>query len=377
MSDHTSSRFGRKGAAILLVAALAVTGWGIATRVHSQNQLASWTAEQAIPSVAVIHPAPAASGGVLTLSAILQPLNSAPIHARTTGYLREWFVDIGDRVRRGQVLARLDAPEVEQQLAAARADLQTARANQHLASTTAARWSSLLAEAVVSRQAADEKQADLAAKTAITGAAQANVARLQTLTGFTRLVAPFDGVVTSRSAEIGALVSAGGASTAPLFTIADISRIRAGVRVPQLTSPQIRPGMEAILTLPEYPGRRFTATTTRTAGAVDPGSGTVLVEVEADNADLALKPGSYVQVRFSLDAAVDIVTLPPSALIMGGDGPRVALIDSAGTVVLRPVTLGRDRGKVVDIVAGLTSSDAVINNPPDSLQTGDLVRVAG
>ena len=377
MSESKSPHFRPGlGGIILVVGAVAVAASGILIRSSGETQLAAWTAEQAVPWVALIKPTPVADGGSLTLPATLQPLSSAPIHARTTGYLREWFVDIGDGVRQGQALAKLEAPELEQQLAVAQADLQTARANQQLAASTAMRWATLLEKGVVSKQAAEEKNADLAAKTAVTSAAQANMERLRTLASFTRLTAPFDGVVTSRSAEVGALIAAGSAGAPPLFTIADISRIRASVRIPQLYSAQVLPGMEVTLSLPEFPGRTFAATVTRSAGAVDPASGTVLVEVQADNVERLLKPGAYVQASFALSNAGPIVTLPPSALIMGGDGPRVARVDSEGRTQLRPVTLGHDRGKVVEVIAGLTAADAVIDNPPDSLQSGDPVRVA-
>ncbi|MGK6321412.1 efflux RND transporter periplasmic adaptor subunit [Sphingomonas sp. DT-204] len=359
---------------IAALAALAVVGGGIYSRVQSKETLANWTEAQAIPSVTLIRPTPIAASDALTLPANLQALNSAPIYARTTGYVRRWLVDLGDTVRRGQLLAILDAPEVEQQLVAARADLQTARANQQLASTTAQRWSTMLAKDAVSKQETDEKLGDLAAKTAVTNAARANVARLQALTGFTRLIAPFDGVVTSRSAQIGALVTAGNAADAPLFTVADVGRMRAYVRVPQLYSAQIRPGMAVKLTLPEYPGRSFDATLTRTAGAIDPSSGTVLVELQAPNGDRALKPGAYAQASFPLRGAGNTLTLPPSALIIGERGTQVALLGPNGRAVLRTVTLGHDQGKVVEITAGLSANDRVIDNPPDSLQTGDPVR---
>lgn len=374
MSDRPKSRLGL-GVAVLALGAVAIAAFGIVARSRGETQLAAWTAEQAIPSVALIKPSPVAAAGFLTLPATLQPLNSAPIHARTSGYLRQWSVDIGDSVRQGQVLAVLEAPELEQQLMSAQADLRTARANQQLAASTSARWNTLLEKGVVSKQAADEKNADLAAKTALASAAQADVERLRTLAGFTRLTAPFDGVVTSRSAEIGALIGAGSAGAPPLFTIADVSRIRASVGIPQLYSAQVEPGLEVKLSLPEYPGQVFAATVTRSAGAVDPATGTVQVEVQADNADRRLKPGAYVQASFALSGGESIVTLPPSALIMGADGPRVARVDDAGKAQLLPVSLGHDRGKVVEIVAGLTASDAVIDNPPDSLRSGDPVRV--
>ncbi len=374
MSENGNSRL-KIVAAVAGFVAIGAVATGIVSRANSERNLTAWTAEQAVPNVSVIHPTRATAGDALRLPANLQALNSAPIYARTTGYVRRWMVDLGDPVRRGQVLAILDAPDVEQQLAAARADLQTARANQQLAQTTATRWSAMLAKDAVSKQEADEKQGDLAAKSALTNAARANVARLQALTGFTRLVAPFDGVVTSRATQIGALVVAGNASSTPLFTVADVSRIRAYVKVPQAYSGQIHPGLEVGLTLPEYPDRTFKATLTRTADAIDPASGTVLVEVQAPNGDHALKPGAYAQASFPLKGGGNAVTLPPSALIIGSKGTQVAVVGSDGKAQLRTVTLGRDEGKVVEVIAGLSPDDRVIDNPPDSLQTGDPVKV--
>lgn len=374
MSETGRSRL-KIAAAVAGVAAIGIVATGIVIRASSERSLAAWTQEQAVPTVSVIHPQVAAASDALRLPANLQALNSAPIYARTTGYVQRWLVDLGDTVRRGQVLAILDAPDVEQQLAAARADLQTARANQQLAQTTATRWSAMLAKDAVSKQEADEKQGDLAAKSALTNAARANVARLQALTGFTRLVAPFDGVVTSRATQIGALVVAGNASSTPLFTVADVSRIRAYVKVPQAYSTQIHPGMEVALTLPEYPDRTFKALLTRTADAIDPASGTVLVEVQAANGDRALKPGSYAQASFPLKGAGNAVTLPPSTLIIGSNGTQVAVLGRDGKAQLRTITLGRDEGKVVEVIAGLAPGDRVIDNPPDSLQTGDRVKV--
>ncbi len=374
MPENGNSRL-KIGGGIAAVLAIGIVATGIVTRASSEHRLAEWTAAQAVPSVTVIRPTAVATGDALRLPANLQALNSAPIYARTTGYVRRWLVDLGDPVRQGQVLAILDAPDVDQQLAAARADLQTARANQQLAATTATRWSTMLDKDAVSKQETDEKRGDLAAKTAVTNAAQANVARLQALTGFTRLVAPFDGIVTSRSTQIGALVVAGNASSTPLFTVSDVSRIRAYVRVPQAYSGQIHPGMQVGLTLPEYAGRTFTATLTRTAGAIDPGSGTVLVELQAPNGDRALKPGSYAQASFPLRGAGGTVTLPPSALIVGSGGTQVVVVRPDGKALLRTVTIGRDQGKVVEITAGLAANDRVIDNPPDSLQSGDPVKV--
>jgi RND family efflux transporter MFP subunit len=375
MPDGDGPNLKRAGI-IAAVAAIAVVGIGIGTRVHSQAQLATWTHDQSTPTVTVIHAKPSAATTALTLPATLQALQSAPIYARTSGYMRKWYVDIGDPVRPGQLLAVIDAPEVDQQLAAARADLQTARANQQLAATTATRWQTMLGKDAVSKQETDEKVGDLAAKSAVTHAAQANVGRLQYQQGFTRLTAPFTGVVTTRSTDIGALVTAGSAASAPLFTVSDVSKIRAFVKVPQAYSAQVHPGMEIQLSLPEYAGRTFKAVMTRSAGAVDTSSGTVLVELLADNGDRALKPGAYSQATFPIGGAGNAVELPASAMIIGKNGTQVAVLDAGGKVQLKTVTIGRDLGDRIQISAGLTASDQVIDNPPDSIQSGDKVQVA-
>ncbi|WP_242097538.1 MULTISPECIES: efflux RND transporter periplasmic adaptor subunit [unclassified Sphingomonas] len=362
---------------VAAIVALALVAWGIVSRSRSDRQLATWTSAQDTPVVSVIHPAAEGSADALTLPGNVQAFNSAAIFARTTGYVRRWLVDIGDHVRSGQTLAILDAPEVDQQVLAARADLATAAANRSLAASTATRWKDLLAKDAVSKQETDEKIGDLAAKSAIASAAQANVRRLGALQGFTRIDAPFDGTVTSRSAQIGALVTAGNAAAAPLFTVADFSRVRVYVRVPQAYSGDVHPGIHAVLTVPEYPGRDFDVTLTRTAGAVDPASGTVLVELQAANGDRALKPGAYAQVKFPVGAGGGSgVRLPSSALVIGAKGTQVAVVGPNGRALLKTITIGRDDGDSVEISAGLTAADRVIDNPPDSLQTGDAVRIA-
>ncbi|GAA4213345.1 efflux RND transporter periplasmic adaptor subunit [Sphingomonas endophytica] len=370
-----SSRSLRTAGIAAAVIAVGVVSVGIATRSRTESRLADWTAAQATPTVAVIRPKPAAATGALTLPATLQALNSAPIFARTSGYVRKWYVDIGDPVRAGQTLAVLDAPEIDQQLVAARADLETARANQQLAASTAARWRNMLAKDAVSKQETDEKVGDLAAKTAVANAARANVARLTYTQGFTRLVAPFAGVVTSRSTDIGALVTAGTAASTPLFTVSDVRRMRAYIRVPQNYSAQIHPGMHVALTLPEYSGRTFDATLTRSAGAVDQASGTVLVQVEAANPDRALKPGAYAQASFPVAGASGAVALPASALIVGEKGTQVALAGSDGKAHLRTIRIAQDHGNTVEVSAGVSAADRVIDNPPDSLADGDRVQV--
>ncbi|WP_176597970.1 efflux RND transporter periplasmic adaptor subunit [Sphingobium sp. 15-1] len=358
------------------VVALAIVGLGVASRIHATNELQQVAADAAIPTVAVVTPATGGEGDALVLPGNVQAYNSAAIFARTNGYVRRWLADIGDHVRAGQPLAILDAPEVDQQLAQAQADYQTALANERLSATTSKRWASMLAQDAVSRQEADEKAGDLAARKALSNAALANVKRLQALQGFTRLSAPFSGVVTSRSAQIGALVVAGNAAAQPLFTVSDTHRMRIYVRVPQGYSAAIKPGMAATLTLPEYPGRSFNAALTSSSGAVDAQSGAVLVQLQADNGDGALKPGAFAQVRFKVAAGSgNGVTLPGSAILYGNDGPTVAVVGGDGRVTVKPVIIARDEGNVVQLSGGVLPTDRVIDTPPDAIRSGDKVHV--
>jgi len=374
MSEEVETRKLKRlgiGAAIV---ALAIAAVGIASRTIADSQLKAEAAEAAVPVVDLVKPKRTEMGEGIVLPGAIQAFNSAAIYARTNGYVRRWMADIGDTVAAGQTLAILDAPEVDQQLAQAQADYQTALANEALARTTAARWNELVAKDAVSKQEADEKAGDLAAKSALANAARANVNRLRAMQGFTRLTAPFPGIVTSRSAQIGSLVVAGNAASQPLFTVSDVHRVRIYVRVPQGLSSQIKPGMHAAMTLPEYPGRSFDAVLRRSADAVDTQSGTVLVELQAENADRALKPGAYAQVNFPIGATPGSVRVPATALIFSEKGPTVAVVDSKGKVTMKPVVVGRDEGKEIEITAGLTGNERIVNTPPDALQAGDEVR---
>lgn len=358
------------------VVAVAIVGIGVASRINATNELRHVAADASIPTVAVVTPQSSGEGDALVLPGNVQAYNSAAIFARTNGYVRRWLADIGDHVRAGQPLAILDAPEVDQQLAQAQADYQTALANERLSATTSKRWASMLVQDAVSRQEADEKAGDLAARKALSNAALANVKRLQALQGFTRLSAPFSGVVSSRSAQIGALVVAGNAAAQPLFTVSDTHRMRIYVRVPQGYSAAIKPGMAATLTLPEYPGRSFNATLTSSSGAVDTQSGAVLVQLQADNGDGALKPGAFAQVRFKVVAgAGNGVTLPGSAILYGNSGPMVAVVGGNDRVTVKPVIIARDEGNVVQLSGGVLPTDRVIDTPPDAIRSGDRVHV--
>ncbi|WBO20789.1 efflux RND transporter periplasmic adaptor subunit [Sphingomonas abietis] len=366
----------KKIGVIAVIVAVLVVAWGLFSRHRSESQLSSWTDDQSIPSVSVVTPSATGGGNSLVLPGNVQAFNSAPLYARTNGYVSKWYVDIGSPVKSGQLMATIDAPEVDQQLVAARADLQTAKANEALASTTATRWTTLLQKDAVSKQESDEKSGDLAAKKALTNAAAANVSRLSSLTGFSRIIAPFAGVVTSRSTQIGQLVTSGSAAAQPLFTVSDVSRMRIYVRVPQVYSAEIHPGLHAALTLPEYPGRTFDAVLTRTADAVDQQSGTVLVELQVANGDGALKPGAYAQVKFPITGIAGSVTIPASAVLYRSDGTLVATVGPDNKAVLHPIKIGRDSGDTLEVTSGLTKTDKVIDSPPDALSNGDTVKVA-
>ena len=377
MSDptpsRTSSRKGRLYGAAAAIGVALLVGGGIVARNADHNEQAEFARANALPTVNVVHPQPAEAGAI-RLPGMLEPDNEAAIHARASGYVAQRLVDIGDHVRAGQVLAVLDAPEVEQQLAQAQADLRTAEANRGLAQTTAVRWDALRAKDAVSQQETDEKSGRLAAATALASSARANVERLRATLGFSRVVAPFAGRVTSRNAEIGALVNAGNGAASPLFTIADDRRLRLRVRVPQALSGQLTRGVVASLTVPEYPGESFDAVLARTAGAVDRASGTVLAEFEVNNAGQRLKPGGYAEVAIPM-AAGTAVTLPASALIVTPKGTMVGLVDREGRVTMRLVMIGRDDGASVQIASGLTPQARVIATPPEALAQGDRVRI--
>jgi len=351
---------------------------GAVTRVKAGQDMQSWSEARAIPTVALATVQSGEGDRSLVLPGDVEAFNSAAIQARVPGYLKRWYVDIGAPVKAGQVLAEIDTPDLDQQLAQAQAALVTAQANEKLARTTSARWSQLLAQDAVSRQDADEKAGDLAAKSALTAAALANVRQLAALAAFKRITAPFAGVVTSRSADIGQLIAAGAPASAPLFTVADETRLRVYVRVPQNYTAQVQRGMTATLTVPEYPGRTFEAKLVNTSGAIAAGTGAQLCELWIDNADHALKPGEYAQVRFSLPPVQGAVQLPSSALLIRHSGPAVAIVGPGARVAIKPVTLTADLGAVVEIAAGgVSGADRVIDNPTETLQPGDIVRIAG
>jgi RND family efflux transporter MFP subunit len=373
---HTPPRRLKTIGLVAVSAAALVVAFGVISRVRADQSLKTWTDERAVPVVKVIDLKGDGVGGALVLPGNIQAFYDAPIHARVPGYLKRWYADIGAPVKTGQLLAEIDTPDLDQQLAQAKADLATAEANQHLSDTTAKRWTGLLAQDAVSRQDSDEKNGDLAAKSALVDAAKANVQRLEALESFKRITAPFDGVVTTRSTDIGALISVGGPTDIPLFTVADEKRLRIYVQVPQSYSGDIKPGMTAAFTVPEYPGRVFTAQLAASAHAIAPQTGTQTIQLQIDNKDLVLKSGDYAQVRFALPVSSTAIRAPASALMFRDAGMSVAVIGPDGRVAIKPITIGRDLGAAVEVAYGLSPTDRVIDNPPDSLRPGDRVKIA-
>jgi len=361
-------------AACALLALVVVVG--LISRGLAGQSLKTWTAAEAVPTVSVVRPGADLGAHGLVLPGQVQAFFDAPIHARVSGYLKAWYDDIGAKVKAGQVLAIVDTPDLDQQLVQAKADLATAVATQALAKTTAARWNSLLGQDAVSRQETEEKNGDLAEKTALVGAAKANVDRLEALESFKRITAPFDGVVTARTTDIGQLIAAGTPNDPGLFTVSDVHRLRIYVSVPQAYAARIRAGDPVSLTVPEYAGRTFQASVVSTSGAIGTQTGALMVEAQIDNADGALKPGDYAQVTFNLPPDAGTLSLPASALMFRHSGMAAAVVGADGKVELRQVTIARDLGTTVDISTGLKPGEAVIDNPPDSLVSGETVRVA-
>lgn len=361
---------------IVLVAAVVIAAAGIAWRLWHSHETASWTDDQAIQTVQLIKLPKDAKGGGLNLPGDVQAFITAPIYAQVSGYVKKWYVDIGGHVKKGQLLAELDVPDIAGQTASARANLVNALAAQKLSAATATRWNALFAQGAVSQQDKDTKDADLDSKNAAVAAARANLFSLSSQEGFRRLVAPFDGVVTSRAVDVGALVTVG-TGAAPLFTVSDLSKMRIYVRVPQNYASYIHPGMTVDFTVPQHPGRTFTATLVASAGAVTTGSGTVLVQFGIDNTDGALQPGAYAEVKFPLPGNANGMRLPATALMFRDEGMQVATVDRASHVRLKTVSIQRDQGATVDVGSGVSPTDRIIDNPPDSLREGDQVRVAG
>ena len=371
----------RRGTA-LLVAAIAVVVLGgvifsgIHSRVAAESRLKHRTEEAAIPTVVVILPQEGAPTQEIVLPGITQAFTDAPIYARTNGYMKRWYFDIGAHMKKDQLLAEIDTPEIDQQLQQARADLDTAQANVAIAKITADRWRGLVSDGSVSQQETDQAVSNLKAMQATLESNAANVRRIEQLQSFEKIYAPFDGIITARNTDIGALIDAG-ASAQPkeLFHMAAIRTLRVYVAVPEVYAPAARSGAPASLTLDEFPGQTFRGTLVRNANSIDLASRTLLVEVDIDNPTAQLLPGAYVFVHLKLPGGTHSVTIPSNALIFRKEGLQVALVRD-GKAELVPVKISRDYGNTVEIVSGLQPTDAVIVDPSDSLVDGTPVRTS-
>ncbi|GFM84891.1 RND transporter MFP subunit [Pseudomonas cichorii] len=372
---NVSSRRRYLPAIILMAAAVAIVVIGLLTRWSRAEELSESAEVQNIRTVGLISPI-LLSGNVLVLPGRIEAWARAPIHARVSGYLKGWSHDIGESVKSGQVLAEIDTPDLDQELQQARAELVRARSEVALAETTARRWHSLLSSGSVARQEVEERIADHAAKHAAMMALQANVERFQTMQQYRRLTAPFDGVVTSRNTDIGALINVGSSTDRELFVVSDVRRLRIYVSVPQRQVASIRNGTKALLSVPEHPGETFEATVQSLARAIDAGTGAMRVQLTVDNSEGRLMPGGFVNVQFEGAADTQAIGLPPSALIVGRSGVQIALLDDQSRARLRTVTIARDLGHVVEMTDGVEVGDRVINSPPDGIANGDVVRVA-
>ncbi|SAK85704.1 RND family efflux transporter MFP subunit [Caballeronia calidae] len=379
---HTRPR-ARRFVFPLIVAgvAAALLAAGILPRLRAQGALAAQVTMQSAQMVSVIAPKAAPATQELLLPGAVTAFSDAAIYARTSGYVQHWYTDIGAHVKKGQVLADIQTPELDAQLQQAHADEATAQANFNYAKATAQRWQDMLKTQSVSQQDADTKTGDMLAKRAMLQSAQANVQRLTELVSYEKVVAPFDGVVTARNVDVGALVTAGGApglaaSAGELFHVAQRDTLRVFIDVPQNDAPYVSASTQAYLTVQQFPGRQFAAHVARSSGAMDPVSRTLRVEVDVDNQDGTLLPGAYAQVHLALQNGNPALDLPVSALLFRPNAVTIATVDAAGKTALKSVTVGRDFGTHVEILTGLQASDRVIDNPGDALMSGEPVKIA-
>lgn len=370
---------------IALVVAVVLAAAGILRRVHANTTLEKYTDANAAPPVALEQPVFEKDAREIVLPGNMQAFTMAPIYARTTGYVKSWSHDIGSHVKKGELLAVIETPELDQQLSQAKADLATAVSNASLAKVTADRYRGLIGQNAVSQQDTDNAVAQYEARNTQVASAQANVRRLQEMQSFERIVAPFDGVITARNLDIGQLVTTAGSTTTSgagtisgskeVFDLSAIGTLRVFVNVPQIYAPDAKNGVTATLTLPQYPGRVFHGKLVRSSDAVDPATRTLLAEIDVDNRSGELLPGSYVEVHLNVSSNVPALIVPISALILEPDGLHVATVDASRHAHIVRVTQGRDSGSTMEIMGGLAPGQSVIANPPDSLTDGELVRV--
>lgn len=361
---------------VVLIIIAVVVAAGIIPRMRAQKVLRQETSLAAEPEITITKPQKATPSEEVVLPGNIQAFIDAPIYARTNGYLKRWYFDIGAHVRQGQLLAEIESPEVDHQLTQAKEDLATAQANLNLAQITAKRYVDLFKTDSVAKQDVDNAVQDAAAKNTIVKSAQANVLRLQQMVDFEKIYAPFDGVITARNTDIGQLIDSGsaGGPARELFHVAAVNRLRVFINVPQVYSHATKPGIIADLTLPELPGRRFPGKLVRTADSIDPSTRTLLVEVDVVNSTGLLFPGAYTEVHFHIQSNGRTMIIPSASLIFRSEGLRIPVVRGK-RVSLLPVVVGRDFGNTIEVLSGLNSDDSVVLNPPDSLVDGEIVRV--
>jgi len=364
------------GGAFALLA-VAVVAHGMVSRAAQNSRLHELTEAQSVPTVAIVAPTNVQDHASLDLPGRLEAYIRAPIYARVPGYLKSWKHDIGGKVKAGDVLAEIDTPDLDQQLTQARADLSVAQANAKLAQISAERWQSLASTDAVAKQDVDQRTFTWNANIAQVKAAQANVNRLVAEESFKRLIAPFDGIVTARETDIGALINVGATGGAELFVVSETTKLRVYVNVPQNDVPSVPPGTMATITVPEHPGKSYSGTVEASAQAVNPSSGTTLMQLIVDNSAGEMMPGDYASIRLQIADATDVLSVPSSAAIFDAKGLSIATVGADNHVLLKPVSIERDLGAVVELASGLSPNDRVIESPPDGIGNGAVVRLAG
>ena len=373
--EQVSPRALRKAGIIFVIVVVAVVAYGLVSRAAENTRLQELTEAQAIPNVAVDLPGHSEGGNGIDLPGRLEAFVRAPIYARVPGYLKSWKYDIGSKVKAGDMLAEIDTPDLDQQLLQARADLNVAEANAKLAEITAKRWQSLAGTDAVAKQDVDQRTFTWNADIAQVKSAQANVERLQAEAGFKRLLAPFDGIVTARETDVGSLINAGATGGAELFVVSETRKLRAYVSVPQNLVPSVPSGTRVTIRVPEHPGKSYCGTVDASAQSVSPSTGTTLMQVIVDNSAGEMMPGDYASIHLQSAAGADLLSIPSSALVFDARGLSIAVVGADNRVTVKPVSIERDLGAVIEIGSGLADNDRVIQNPPDGIATGALVRV--
>jgi len=364
--------------AILFIIFAVLAIYAVSQRMSEHKALAQQTEQMSVPYVSVIRPTPISADSEMVLPGTLKPDVESPLYARTNGYLKKWYKDIGSHVEKGDILAEIDTPEIDQQLAQARADLVTSQANLNLAGLTATRYQDLIKSDSVSRQDLDNANGDLAARRAMALSAEANVKRLEEMESFKRVYAPFRGIITQRNVDTGTLINAGngGTATKEMFDLAQIDPMRVYVSVPQAYSPTIHLGLKACLSLSELAHQNFCGKVVRTANAIDPNTRTLLTEVDVPNASGTLLPGSYAEVHFDVKVSGQRLSLPVNALLFRPDGTMAAVVGDDNRIRLKKITIGRDYGNALEIVQGIEANDRVVINPPDALEQDEAVKIS-